>query len=187
TPQGVAPAAPAAPAAPVAAPPQEPVRWIVSPASTLSFATSWGGQPLEGRFDRWQAEILFSPEALARSKVTVKVNLASVNTGDAQRDASLPTADWFDAEHHPTAVFTADRFEKTGADRYLARGVLELRGVKRPMSLPFTLHIAGDKARVSGVTSLDRTAFGVGQGEWTKTDQIPATVTVKVELQAKRG
>jgi len=44
----------------------------------------------------------------------------------------------------------------------------------------------GDKACVRGVTTLDRTAFGVGQGEWASTDQIPAKVTVAVDLRARR-
>jgi len=54
------------------------------------------------------------------------------------------------------------------------------------VSLPFRLQIDGDKARVRGVTSLDRTAFGVGQGEWASTDQIPAKVSVSVDLRATR-
>jgi len=69
-------------------------------------------------------------------------------------------------------------------DRYVAHGRLTLRGVSRPVNLPFRLQIDGDKARVRGVTTLDRTAFGVGQGEWTSTDQIPAKVTVNVDLRA---
>ena len=112
--------------------------------------------------------------------------MASARTGDDQRDASLPAPDWFDTATHPKAVFTATRFEKVGEGRYVARGSLSLRGVSRPLSLPFRLTIDGDTATVRGVTSLDRTAFGVGQGEWTKTDQIPAKVSVRVDLKARR-
>jgi polyisoprenoid-binding protein YceI len=95
-------------------------------------------------------------------------------------------ADWFDVASHAKATFTATRFEKTGENRYVALGTLTLRGVSKPQRLPFTLKIEGDKARVSGVTTLDRTAFGVGQGEWKSTDQIPAEVKVSVNLTATR-
>lgn len=182
-----APAAPAAPA--VAAPTTAPVaavRWAVQPGSTLAFATAWSGEPIQGRFDRWTADIVFSPDDLAHSKVTVGVDMASARTGDDQRDASLPAPDWFDTANHPKATFTASRFERTGEGRYVARGRLSLRGASRPLSLPFRLTIDGDRASVRGVTSLDRTAFGVGQGEWTSTDQIPAKVTVRVDLKARR-
>jgi cytochrome b561/polyisoprenoid-binding protein YceI len=174
----------------VVAPPEEaaaePAVWTVNRGSSLAFSSSWGGAPINGRFDRWTADIRFSPDALARSKVSVSIDLASVVTGDAQRDQSMGGADWFDVANHPKATFTATRFEKTSEDRYVAHGQLTLRGVSRPQRLPFTLKIEGDKARVSGVTSLDRTAFGVGQGEWKSTDQIPAAVKVSIELSATR-
>ncbi|MDP3855790.1 YceI family protein [Phenylobacterium sp.] len=179
-----APAA-AAPAA-VAAPPGEPSRWAVAPGSTLGFATAFSGTAIEGRFQRWSADIVFAPEALDRSQVRVEIEVASADTGDSQRDEVLPSGGWLDAAAHPKAVFSARRFRKTGADRYVAQGELTLRGVTRPLSLPFTLKIDGDTARLSGVTSLDRTAFGVGQGEWTSTDQIPAKVAINVDLTAKR-
>lgn len=169
------------------APAAGPVAWRVQPGSTLGFTASWSGQPVRGRFDRWLADVRFSPDALDRSKVTVVIDVASINTGDQQRDAVLPSADWFDAAGHPKAVFTATRFTKTGPDSYLAHGTLQVRGVTKPQDLPFRLKITGDKAEVSGVTTLDRTSFGIGQGEWSSTDQIPAKVTVSVSLTAKRS
>ena len=183
------------PVIPVAAPTEAPApvaevaeasKWRVTKGSELGFSTSWGGQDVEGRFDQWTADIAFSPEALDRSHVKVTIDLASVATGDPQRDVALPGADFFNVAEHPRAVFTADRFEATGKNRYVAHGRLGLRGVSRLLRLPFTLKIDGDKARLSGVTSLDRTAFGVGQGEWQATDQIPAQVTVSVQLTATR-
>jgi polyisoprenoid-binding protein YceI len=181
----VTPAAATKPApAPAAA---APAKWLVQPGSTLGFASAWSGAPVTGRFDRWKADILFSPDALARSKVTVSIDVASVNTGDQQRDAVLPSADWFDAAGHPKAVFTASRFEKVGADRYLAHGTLQLKGVTKPQDLSFRLTITGDEAQVTGTANLDRTAFGVGQGEFAATDQIPGKVAVQVALKAKRA
>jgi len=173
--------APAPAAGPVAA-----GRWAVQPGSSLAFTTAWSGEAIRGRFDRWTADIVFSPDDLDHSKVTVSIDMGSANTGEAQRDASLPAPDWFDTATHPKATFTATRFEVVGEHRYAARGQLTLRGVSRPLTLPFKLEIDGDRATVSGVTSLDRTAFGVGQGEWTNTDQIPAKVTVRVTLKARR-
>ena len=63
---------------------------------------------------------------------------------------------------------------------------LTLRGVTKPLDLPFELHIDGAKATVSGRASLDRLAFGVGQGEWAATDDIPGKVAVRVQLRAVR-
>ena len=163
-----------------------PSRWQVSRGSSLGFSTDWSGQVIAGRFDKFSADILFSPNALTQSKVSVSVDLASVATGDAQRDETLPGADWFDVASHPKATFLTTRFEKVGDDRFIAHGKLTLRGVSKPIDLPFQLKISGDKATMSGVTTLDRTAFGVGQGEWQATDQIPASVKVVIKLTAVR-
>jgi len=179
-------AAPASATPAVAPVDAAPVHWAVASGSTLGFTTTWGGQEIQGRFDHWTADILFSPDALDRSRVSVSIDLAKVATGDAQRDQSIPGSDWFDAATHPKATYVADRFEKTAEGRYMAHGKLTLRGVTRPVDLPFRLKIDGDKARMSGVTSLDRTAFGVGQGEWQATDQIPANVKVSVQIAASR-
>jgi cytochrome b561/polyisoprenoid-binding protein YceI len=183
-----APAASAttAPAAPAAAPAATgPIAWKVAPGSSLNFQTSWSGDAVQGRFNSWKADILFGPDALDKSKVTVTIDMASAKTGDEQRDASLPSGDWFDAATHPKAVFTATKFEKTGEGAYVAHGTLDLRGVKKPLDLPFKLKIVGDKAQMTGETSLDRTLFGVGQGEFTATDQVPAKVAVRVQLNAQ--
>ena len=192
------PAAPAAPAvevaaagptpttAPAPAETTDPVHWKVSPGSTLTFTTAWSGTPVEGRFERWKADILFAPKALDRSKVTVTIDMGSAKTGDEQRDASLPAPDWFDSASHPNAVFTANRFTQSGEGRYVAHGTLTLRGVTKPLDLPFQLKIDGAKATVSARASLDRIAFGVGQGEFTATDQIPAKVGLRVQLRAQR-
>ena len=167
------------------APPGLPV-WHVETGSSLDFTTAWAGQPIRGRFDRWRAEIAFDPEALDRSRVRVSIDLASVNTGDAQRDAVLPGGDWLGADTHPQAVFTADKFERAGEGRFVAHGRLELRGVSRPLDLPFVLKVQGREAEARGSVDLDRTVFGVGQGEWTSTTQIPAKVGVSFVLRARR-
>lgn len=170
--------------APVAS--TEPSVWTVQPGGSLTFAASWSGQPIDGTFKTWKADILFGPEALDRSELTVTINIGSVSTGDAQRDSALPSGDWFDAASHPTATFKAAKFRKTGTDRYVADGRLTMRGVSKPLSLPFTLKIDGDNARATGSATLDRTAYGVGQGEWAATDQIAGPVKVTFDLKAKR-
>lgn len=180
-----APVETAAPAAPENTL-KDPVAWTVAKSSTLNFQASWAGDAIEGQFKRWTADILFSPEALDRSKLTVSIDMASAATGDDQRDQSLPSGDFFDTATHPKTTFTAGKFRKTGEGKFVADGTLDLRGVKKPVSLPFTLKIDGDTATARGVTTLDRTAFGVGQGEWASTDQIGGKVKVSFAITAKR-
>ena len=160
--------------------------WSVGKNAQLGFATQWTGEPVVGSFKQWTADIVFSPDDLKNSSVTVKVDLASVATGDEQRDAALPSADWFDIANHPTAIFKASQFKKVAEGSYKADGTLSLRDKTAPIVLSFKLKIDGDKATAKGSTILDRTVFGVGQGEFLATDQIPAAVKVSFNLTAMR-
>lgn len=166
----------------------EPSQWLVQQdASRLSFTTTWPYGTVQGGFGKWSADILFDPEALDRSSVKVTIDMASVTTADTDSRSALPGDDFFAVASHPTAGFAARDFRHLGGDRYEARGTLSLRGVSRPLRLPFTLRIDGDTARMQGGATIDRTAFGVGQGEWASTSNLPADVKVNVAIVARRG
>ncbi len=131
--------------------------------------------------------IHFDPKDLAHSDVAATIDITSAGTGNGDRDAELPDQDWFWTSHFPRATFVAHGFTPTGPGRYVAAGVLTIRGVAKPLTLPFTLAITGASAKMSAAVQLNRLAFGVGQGEWKATDTVPAGVTVNVQLTAHRA
>ena len=162
--------------------------WNVDPAnSKLGFRGAMNGDAFNGTFRRWSAQIAFDPKNLAGSKAVVSVDVASAATGEADRDQAMPTADWFSAKTQPTASFVASAFKDLGGGKYQAIGDLTIRGVKRPVVLPFTLAISGDTAKMNGAVALNRTAFGIGQGQWKTGDVVATEVTVSVALTAHRA
>jgi polyisoprenoid-binding protein YceI len=164
-----------------------PAAWVVDPGgSKLSFQGAMNGEAFNGTFRRWTAQILFDPKALPASKVAVSIDVASAATGDPDRDQAMPTDDWFAASKFAKASFVSQSFRDLGGGKYQAAGVVTLRGVSRPVVLPFTLAIAGDTARMNGAVVLDRTAFGVGQGQWKTGAVVDTKVTVNVALTAHR-
>jgi polyisoprenoid-binding protein YceI len=162
--------------------------WNVDPASSkLGFKGVMNGDAFTGVFHRWTAQIAFDPKNLAGSHVAVNIDMTSAATGDADRDQALPTADWFSAKTQPRASFTAAAFKDLGGGKYQAAGDLTIRGVKRPIVLPFTLAISGDTAKMNGAVDINRTAFGIGQGQWKTGDVVATQVTVTVALTARRA
>jgi polyisoprenoid-binding protein YceI len=165
-----------------------PAAWTVDKAaSRLTFTSSVSGQAFTGRFARWDAVIHFDPKDLGHSDVTATIDVTSAATGNGDRDAALPDQDWFWTSHFPRATFVARGFQPAGPGRYVAAGTLTIRGVAKPVSLPFALAINGAAAHMTGAVALNRLAFGVGQGEWKATDTVPANVTVGVDLTAHRA
>ncbi len=161
--------------------------WAVDKAaSSVRFGSTFNGEAFSGAFRRWDADIRFDPANLAGSSVTASFDTASAATGDADRDQSLPTPTFLSAAAFPRATFTAHTFRALGGGRYIADGTLTLRGVTKPLSLPFTLAIAGPTAKMTAQAAINRLAFGVGQDQWRKVDALPSTITVTIALAARR-
>lgn len=162
----------------------EPRNWAQSPGGRLNFTAQWNGEPVNGSFGKWSSTILFAPDALEASRVDVSIDLASVDTGDSQRDGTLTDSDFFDTSRFATATYRATRFKALGGDRYRADGMLTLRGTSRPVPLAFTLTITGNTARARGTATIDRTRFGVGQGDFASTAEIAGPVAISFDFKA---
>jgi len=93
---------------------------------------------VRGEFTQLSGEFLFNPEDLAGSRIDAEIDVASINTRDAQRDAHLKSADFFDVENHPAMSFHSRRITG-GAGEYKVAGDLTIRGVTREV----TLHVEG--------------------------------------------
>ncbi|GGB69600.1 YceI family protein [Blastomonas aquatica] len=164
--------------------PQEPRTWTLSPGGRLNFTAQWNGDPVNGSFSKWSSTILFSPEALEASRIDVSIDLTSVDTGDSQRDGTLTDSHFFDTARFAKASYRATRFKALGGDRYRADGTLTLRGVSKPVPLNFTLTITDNMARARGRATIDRTRFGVGQGDFSSTAEIAGPVAISFDFSA---
>lgn len=170
-----------------ATPPPPPGAWVVDQAqSRIGFSGTQSGKSFEGEFKDFKATVVLDPADLSDSAIEAEIAVASARTGDRQRDDALPSADWFNARVFPIATFRSDDVTATGEGTYLARGLLSIRGVERPLDLPFTLAIVGDEATAQAETTLMRGDFGVGQGEFATDEWVGFDVKVSISLVARR-
>lgn len=161
-----------------------PVRsWKLAPGGTLGFHTVYSGEAINGRFTRWTADIQFSPDDLAHSKIAVDIDLASVSSGDSERDDTLKGDDFFGVSAHPKAHFAATRIRKQG-NGYVADGTLDLAGASKAVPVSFTLKIDGNHAQASGTATVKRLSFGVGKGQWSDASTIPDGIAVSFRFAA---
>jgi polyisoprenoid-binding protein YceI len=168
-----------------AALPAAPI-WVVDKAaSRLTFRAAVSGQNFDGVFKKWDAQIAFDPKNLKASHAAVTIDIASVVTGDPTRDQMLPTPDFFGVQKFPKATFVTTAITQTGPDHYQAVGDLQIKGAVRRVTLPFTLTIAKDVAKMDGALTIDRGWFGVGQGQYASSETVASNVTVMVRLAAK--
>lgn len=158
-----------------------------TPGTITWEGTDGSGNSFTGSCSTFVADIAFDPEALDASSVAVTIDMVSCLTGEMQKDEYLPQEGWFNVEDYPKAVFEATSFSKKDDGQYLAEGTLTLRGQTKPVMLPFTLDIDGDKAHVTGETMLNRLDFGVGGGQLASPDVAGPEVTVRIDLTATKS
>ncbi|MDJ0627162.1 MAG: cytochrome b/b6 domain-containing protein [Rhodobacter sp.] len=157
--------------------------WTVT-EGTLGITVQQLGSAVAGSFADWSADIAFDETAAngRHGTVDVQIAIASLALGSVTSQALGP--DFFAADAHPDAGFTADILAaETG---YLADGSLTLRGTKVPVSLPFTLDIDGSTARMTGTTTLDRRDFGIGES-YPDESSVGFSVAVEITLAATRA
>lgn len=151
-------------------------------SSSLGFATTYDGEPIAGRFDKFSAQIEFAPDQVA-GRFDVVIELASATTDLAERDEVLTGEDFLAAAATAQARYQADVFRRDGSG-FIADGHLELKGVRIAVPLHFTWtpSATGEAVQLSGHATVPRLAFGVGTGDWADTATLPDTVEVTTDL-----
>jgi polyisoprenoid-binding protein YceI len=116
------------------------------------------------------------------------VDVASINTGNPDRDAHLRSPDFFDADRHPRITFDSTRIEWVEGGTYRAWGNLTIKGVTREVEVEATIQGVGEdpwgKQRV-GVAirgTIDRTEFGLSWQQRLATGGMLVGEDVKVLL-----
>ena len=144
-----------------------------------------------GRFTRWTGELRLDPANLASSSVEVAIDAASIDTGDAQRDAHLRSPDFLDVENFPTLVFRSTRVEDGGEGKLRVTGELTIHGVTKPVVLD--TDYAGrvkdpwgnDRAGFTARTAIDRTELGLRWNLPLETGGLVVGNKVEIELEVE--
>lgn len=158
--------------------------WHMDPAaSELLFQVSYEGEPAPGSFSDFDTQFRFDPARPADGMLKVTVKLASVDLGSAEINDAVHGKEWLNLTKFTDAEFRSAEIKKVGSNRYVASGVLRLKGVQHPVEVPFEWAAEGKAARMKGELTLNRSAFGVGTGEWASANPISLDVKVRFNVR----
>ncbi len=90
---------------------------------------------VRGAFSGVHGVLNYDPQNPSASTVEASVDVNTVNTHDAQRDAHLKTPEFFDTAEFPTITFRSTKVEKKGDGEFQVTGDLTLHGVTKPVTL----------------------------------------------------
>ncbi len=163
------------------------LKWnVIAEQSTLGFSAEQEGKAFSGEFKAFDADIYFDPDNLAESAVVIRVPIAEIDAKDNDRNATLPGKAWFSVKQFPEGVYKANKFSKTGEGQYIAEGTLSLKGIDKPLNLPFSLMIEQGQAIMTSQVVLDRTDWGIGEDPWHTDEWVSTSVTLNVKVVATK-
>lgn len=159
--------------------------WTIDPRqSRIAFSTTWAGNIITGTFRQWSGDIKFDPTNLAGSQAVITIMTGSALTGVQEPDDNLATSDWFDARRFPTARYVTQSIRSVGPGRYVADGVLTVKGMNYRVPLPFTLTLSGKVATMTGQVKLDRIALKLGLESDADAEWVARETVVNVAVRA---
>jgi len=88
-----------------------------------------------GSLGTFEGTVETTGDDFSTAVISFSGDVASISTGNEQRDGHLKSPDFFDAEKSPKITFTSSKFEKVDASNFKLLGNLTIKGVSKPISL----------------------------------------------------
>ena len=151
---------------------------------------------VRGHFDDFGGTVQIDPKSPESSTVEFTVKTASLASGNDGRDKHLKSADFFDVEKYPVMTFKSSKIKKVSNEKFDVTGTLDLKGVKKEITLPVTFSgfvktpWGGEVAGFETQVTLNRKDFGM---VWNKAldnggalvgDEALITINIEAKKQA---
>ena len=168
--------------------------WTIDPShSEIGFTARHLMSKVRGLFEKFEGQIVTGEQPSA----TATIDLNSINTRDANRDAHLRSADFFDVENSGPMTFSSTKVEQ-GGKGLLVTGDLSIKGVTKPVTLDVEIlgtdtdPWGGTRAGFEGTAQISRKEWGVDfnipmdGGRLLVGDKIDITIAAQAVLQQEQ-
>ena len=164
--------------------------YTIDPAHTrVGFAARhFGINTVKGKFNEFTGKLVMDGDALKEATATIQVK--SIDTGVAQRDDHLRTADFFDATNYPTITFKSKRIEKAG-NQVAMIGDFTMRGVTKELRLPLMLSKpikdpwGNTRVGLETKAKLNRKDYGIKYNDLLETGVAAVGDEIEIEINAE--
>jgi polyisoprenoid-binding protein YceI len=167
--------------------------WSIDPAhSHVEFAVRHLMiSTVKGRFGIVRGTVRTDDTDPAKGQAEIEIDADSIDTREAQRDAHLRSADFFDVEKFPKLTFRSTRITDVSGDSFKLIGDLTIHGVTREVTLDVTSEgrgkdpWGGERAGFSATTRVKRSDFGLTWNQALETGGFVVGDEIKVSLDVE--
>jgi polyisoprenoid-binding protein YceI len=146
---------------------------------------------VRGHFTKWTADLAFDQADPSKDAVNVSIDVGSIDTREAQRDAHLKSADFLDAEKYPKITYKSTKVESAGAKKYAVTGDLTIHGVTKPVKLDVE-ELGGGKdpwgnqrVAFAAKARIDRGEFGLKWNQALETGGVLVGEHIDIEIDVE--
>ena len=169
--------------------PAQAATWVIDPAdSRVIFKYFYGSDPYEAEFKNIEAIFQIDLLSPGTCNFSVTIPIADISVDSPEVLDYLLDLELFDVDQWPTARFEAVKCRLESLSSFVADGTLTIRDQTRPLSFAFEVNVetSGGKLRfhLTSEVTIKRVEFGVGQGYWANTAEIPNDVIIKIDVYA---
>jgi polyisoprenoid-binding protein YceI len=143
------------------------------------YSIAFSSDDASGIFKGFKGNIAFDEQNPAASKFDVTIDVATINTGNGLQNKHAKSDEWFDVAKYPQIHFISQKIVKAG-NSYQVTGDLEIHGVKKPATIPFTFIRSGAGGKFAGTFTVNRSDFKVGKPGGDVGEQIKLDISVPV-------
>ena len=142
---------------------------------------------VRGQFGAFTGTAHIDEATPADSKVDISIDVASIETGSADRDGHLKSGDFFDAETYPTITFTSTKVERDGSD-WAITGDLTIKDVTKSVTIPFEQTgsardpFGNVRVGFEGETTINRKDWGLTWNAALETGGVLVSEKIKLEF-----
>lgn len=152
--------------------------------STISAISKQMNVPVEGKFNKFSAQVNFDPAKAADGSAQFNVDMASYDLGDESYNDQVRGKDWFDAKTYPQATFVSSAIAPAGSNQYKVTGKLTIKGKTQTVVVPVTVTQQGAVQAFDGALTIKRSQYDIGTGEWKDTSVVADDVVIKFHIVA---
>ncbi|MDN3294298.1 YceI family protein [Streptomyces ficellus] len=144
---------------------------------------------VRGAFTEYEGTLHLDGANPAASSASIDVKIASIDTGNADRDGHLRSADFFDAEQFPLMTFRSTSVEALGGTDYRITGDLTIKGVTRPINIDLEFNGAAkdpfgnERVGFEGKAELLRSEWGLTWNAALETGGVLVSDKIKLTFE----
>ncbi|WP_439940492.1 YceI family protein [Streptomyces sp. BBFR115] len=164
--------------------------YTIDPAhSTLGFTARHAMVTnVKGRFTEFTGTLHLDGADPAASTATLDIAMDSIDTGSADRDGHLKSADFFKTEEFPSTTFRSTEAEALGGDDYRITGDLTILGVTKPVTIDLEFNGAAkdpfgnERVGFEGKTEILRSEWGLTWNAALETGGVLVSDKIKLNF-----